>query len=67
MDHDRDFREVNEYVYHSAHGAVLDAVIWCLGPLADDRGEYPRYRILLALATRFVLRPFVRPVQSSPE
>ena len=45
------FEEVNLYVYHSARGAVLDVVIWCLGPLADETREYGVLRQYLAFAT----------------
>lgn len=45
------FEEINLYVYHSARGAVLDVVIWCLGPLADESREYGVLRQYLAFAT----------------
>jgi hypothetical protein len=51
-----DFQELNAYVYHSAHGALLDVVIWCLGPYVDGSRDYGRLRVLLARATRTVLR-----------
>jgi hypothetical protein len=52
-----DFAEINAYVYYSAQGAVLDGVIWCLGPYVDDSRDYGWLRVLLARATRSVLRP----------
>jgi hypothetical protein len=51
-----DFRELNAYVYHSVHGALLDVVIWCLGPYVDDSREYGFARIWLARATRAIVR-----------
>ena len=50
------FEELNLYVYNSARGAFFDAVIWCLGPLADDTREYGTLRCYLALVTRSVCR-----------
>ena len=51
-----DFEEINAYVYHSGHGALLDIVIWCLGPYVDDTREYGPCRLWLARATRSVVR-----------
>ena len=50
------FEELNAYVYHSAHGALLDGLIWCLGPYVDDRQDYGLLRICLARVTRTILR-----------
>ena len=55
-----DFEEINAYVYHSGHGALLDIVIWCLGPYVDDTREYGPCRLWLARATRSVVRCLVR-------
>ncbi len=51
-----DFEEINAYVYHSAHGALLDIVIWCLGPYVDETREYGPFRLWLAWATRLAVR-----------
>jgi len=51
-----DFEELNAYIYHSVHGALLDVVIWCLGPYVDDAREYGRLRIHLARATHTLVR-----------
>ncbi len=51
-----EFSEFNSYVYHSAHGAVLDFLIWCLGPYVDDSREYGTLRIFLANTTRVFVR-----------
>ena len=51
-----DFEEINAYVYHSIHGALLDVVIWCLGPYVDETRQYGRARVCLARATRAVVR-----------
>ena len=51
-----DFEEFNAYVYHSGHGALLDIVIWCLGPYVDETRAYGPPRIWLARTTRFVVR-----------
>ena len=51
-----DFVEVNLYVYHRLVGVFYDAVIWCLGPLADDTRDYGYLRSVLALATRRLCR-----------
>jgi len=50
------FAELNLYVYHSARGAVLDIVIWCLGPFVDDSREYGVARWILAAVMRQVCR-----------
>ena len=54
--HDSGFTELNAYVYHSAHGVVLDMVIWCLGPYVDESKSYGLFRMYLARATRAVVR-----------
>ena len=51
-----DFEEINAYVYHSGRGALLDLVIWCLGPYVDDTREYGPFRLWLARVTRSVVR-----------
>ena len=51
-----EFEELNALAYHSVHGALLDVVIWCLGPYVDDSRGYGRLRILLARATRSLVR-----------
>jgi hypothetical protein len=51
-----EFEELNAYAYHSVRGALLDVVIWCLGPYVDDTQSYGRLRIHLARATRSVVR-----------
>ena len=51
-----EFEELNEYAYHSLHEALLDVVIWCLGPYVDDSSEYGFVRICLARATRASVR-----------
>jgi hypothetical protein len=56
---DSDFEEINAYVYHSGRGALLDLVIWCLGPYVDDSREYGRLRVWLARATRSVVRRYL--------
>jgi len=53
---DGGFAEVNLYVYNRLIGLFYDAVIWCLGPLADDSRPYGFARSVLALATRRVCR-----------
>ena len=50
------FEETNAFVYHSLRGALLDVVIWCLGPYVDDAPEYGRLRLWLARTTRSVVR-----------
>lgn len=54
------FVAANLYVFLAAQEALLDAVIWCLGPFVDDSRVYSVPRLLLAGATRAVLKPFVR-------
>jgi hypothetical protein len=51
-----EFEELNAYVYHSVRGAVLDVLIWCLGPYVDDTREYGLLRAYLAQVTRSILR-----------
>ena len=47
-----DFAAINLHVYHSVVSVFLDAVIWCLGPYADDSRDYGLARHLLARLTR---------------
>lgn len=54
--YDSRFQEINEHVYHSAHGAILDVVIWCLGPYVDDTRDYGLCRMYLARWTRTAVR-----------
>ena len=51
-----EFAELNAYVYHSVQGAVLDVVIWCLGPYVDDTRDYGVLRMYLARVTRAIVR-----------
>ena len=51
-----EFEELNAYAYHSVRGAVLDVLIWCLGPYVDDTREYGFLRMYLAQWTRSILR-----------
>ena len=60
QDVNADFHELNAYVYHSAHGAFLDGVIWCLGPFVDDTRSYGVFRIVLALSMRRLVRGWLR-------
>jgi hypothetical protein len=53
------FYELNLYIYESARGPGLDAVIWCLGPLVDDTREYGFLRLYLAAATYHVCRRLI--------
>jgi len=55
-----EFEDLNLYVYHSAHGAMLDALIWCLGPYVHESREYGVLRIYLAQATRYLVRRWCR-------
>ena len=55
-----EFGEINAYVYHSARGALLDLVIWCLGPYVNDARAYGSPRRCLARVTRSVVRRCVR-------
>ena len=57
---DADFNELNAYVYHSAHAAFLDGVIWCLGPFVDDSRSYGVFRVMLALCMRSLVRGWLR-------
>ena len=50
------FEELNAYAYHATRGALLDVVIWCLGPYVDDTRGYGLFRIHLANFTRTVVR-----------
>ena len=50
------FEELNLFVYYSARGLILDALIWCLGPFVDDSRSYGVLRLYLAHATRALLR-----------
>ena len=54
--HDSQFAEINAYIYHSARGACLDVVIWCLGPYVNESHVYGLGRVWLARATRAVVR-----------
>jgi hypothetical protein len=54
------FEELNLYVYNSARGIVLDAVIWCLGPLVDESRPYGLLRQYLAFATAKACRGWLR-------
>ena len=53
------FEEINLHVYNSILGAFYDALIWCLGPLADDSREYGFFRCYLAVATRRACLPWI--------
>ncbi len=50
------FEDLNAYVYHSAQGALLDGLIWCLGPYVDDGHDYGLLRICLARVTCTIVR-----------
>jgi hypothetical protein len=54
------FYELNAYVYQSSYVAVLDGVIWCLGPYVDDTRPYGPSRITLAWLTRKLIRGWLR-------
>jgi hypothetical protein len=54
------FEEFNLYVYNSARGLVLDAVIWCLAPMIEEKHEYGIFRHCLALATAKACRGYLR-------
>ena len=54
------FHELNLYAYHAVRGAVLDLVIWCLGPVVDDSREYGLFRYYLAVATCKLCRTWYR-------
>lgn len=51
-----EFQELNAYAYHSIRGALLDLVIWCLGPYVNETRAYGLPRVYLARATRAVVR-----------
>jgi hypothetical protein len=51
-----DFEELNAYVYNSMQCIVLDVLIWCLGPFADDSRDYGWCRTGLAVVTRAAVR-----------
>jgi hypothetical protein len=55
-----EFEELNAYAYHCLRAALLDGVIWCLGPYVDDSRDYGFFRICLAKVTRAVVRGFCR-------
>jgi len=55
-----EFENINAYVYHSAHGMFLDAMIWGLGPYVDDDRPYGMFRIYLARLTRVAARWWYR-------
>ena len=54
------FEDLNLYVYYAVWGFVLDCVIWCLGPLADESREYGVLRQYLAFATAKACRGYMR-------
>lgn len=54
------FEDLNLYAYHRARGWVLDAVIWCLGPVVDDTRRYGVLRRCLASATCRACRRWYR-------
>lgn len=54
------FREFNVFVYCSAVSAILDVVLWCLGPYVDDSHPYSTPRLVLAVATRKACRVWLR-------
>lgn len=54
------FEEFNLYVYNSIRGMILDAVIWCLGPMIDEEREYGIFRHCLALATAKACRGYLK-------
>ena len=45
------FEELNLYAYYTLRGALLDLVIWCLGPVVDRTRSYGAVRRCLAVAT----------------
>ena len=51
-----EFEELNAFAYHRVRGALLDVVIWCLGPYIDDSREYGRLRLRLARTTHSLAR-----------
>ncbi|MDH3626799.1 MAG: hypothetical protein OEV00_00475 [Acidobacteriota bacterium] len=53
------FVELNLYIYHSSRGAMLDVVIWCLGPYVDSCRSYSFPRVLLAELTRLICRGYL--------
>jgi hypothetical protein len=55
-----EFEDLNAYVYHSVRGLVFDGLIWCLGPYVDDGKAYGVGRVLLAGATRGLVRSWLR-------
>ena len=55
-----EFQELNAYAYHSIRGALLDLVIWCLGPYVDDSREYGLFRLCLAVVTRRLCRVWLQ-------
>ncbi len=54
------FEELNLFAYHALRGALLDVVIWCLGPLVDDTRRYGTFRLYLAALTRVACRWHLR-------
>lgn len=54
------FEDFNEFVYHSARGAIFDVVIWCLDPYIHPSRSYGRLRQLVAAATRTAVRRWYR-------
>ena len=54
------FREFNVFVYCSTISAILDVVLWCLGPYVDDSRQYSLPRLVLAVTTRRACRGWLR-------
>ena len=54
------FEEFNLYIYNSVRGMVLDAVIWCLGPMIEEDREFGIFRHCIALATAKACRGYLR-------
>ncbi len=54
------FEEFNAFAYWALVNAVLDAVLWCLGPYVDDSREYGFARQLLAFVTCQLVRIWLR-------
>ncbi|MCP3980877.1 MAG: hypothetical protein GY716_16365 [bacterium] len=54
------FEEINLYVYNRIRCVLLDGVIWCLGPVADESREYGLLRHYLGAATCSVCRRVMR-------
>lgn len=54
------FREFNVFVYCTIVNAILDVVLWCLGPYVDDSRKYAVARLYLAVVTRKACRAWLR-------